>query len=106
MEIIVTTVPQLRELIFEAISGALVDAYPFRTAQPRTTYLSTKEAALIIKKTEGALRQIVHKGGIPSIKRGNSLLFLEEDLLKWIEKGRRDIVSEENPAKFLKKTKD
>lgn len=53
-------------------------------------YLNTIEAAEMIKKTPNALRQIVHRREIPTIKRGNSLYFLESDLIEWMEKGRRE----------------
>lgn len=98
--IIVTSEPQLKQLIVEALITVLGDTTS-SDGSPKTKYLSTDEAALIIKKTAGALRQIVHKREIPSIKRGNSLLFLESDLITWLEKGRRTI-SREDPAKYLK----
>ncbi|MCX2453147.1 helix-turn-helix domain-containing protein [Pedobacter sp. PLR] len=98
--IIVTSEPQLKQLIVEALITVLGDTTA-SNGSPKTKYLSTDEAALIIKKTAGALRQIVHKREIPSIKRGNSLLFLESDLIIWLEKGRRTI-SREDPAKYLK----
>lgn len=98
--IIVTTEPRLKQLIVEALMTVLETTGP-PVGLPKTQYLSTDEAALIIRKTPGALRQIVHKGEIPSIKRGNSLLFLETDLISWLEKGRRTI-SSADPAKYLK----
>ena len=99
-QIIVTTEPRLKQLIAEALMSVL-DNTTLADGSPKTKYLSTDEAAVIIRKSAGALRQIVHKGEIPSIKRGNSLLFLEADLITWLEKGRRS-VSNEDPAKYLK----
>ncbi|MCX2575948.1 helix-turn-helix domain-containing protein [Pedobacter sandarakinus] len=98
--IIVTSEPQLKQLIVEALITVLENT-KLSDSSTKTKYLSTEEASKIIKKSAGALRQIVHKGEIPSIKRGNALLFLEEDLILWIEKGRRSI-STEDPAKYLK----
>ncbi|RNL51452.1 helix-turn-helix domain-containing protein [Pedobacter jejuensis] len=98
--IIVTSEPQLKQLIVEALITVLENT-KLSDSSTKTKYLSTEEASKIIKKSAGALRQIVHKGEIPSIKRGNTLLFLEEDLILWIEKGRRSI-STEDPAKYLK----
>lgn len=101
--IILTTEPQLKQLIIEALSSALGNAQlPNSVKSQATRYLSTEEAAKLIKKTPGALRQIVHRGEITSIKRGNHLLFLEDDLYDWIEKGRRDVSSTKDPAYFLK----
>jgi len=98
--IIVTTEPQLKELIVEALMTVL-EQTNLSDSKTKNKYLSTEEASRVIKKTAGALRQIVHKGEIPSIKRGNSLLFLESDLITWLEKGRREIPIA-NPAKYLK----
>lgn len=98
--IIVTSEPQLKQLIVEALITVLENT-KLSNSSIKSKYLSTEEAARIIKKSAGALRQIVHKGEIPSIKRGNALLFLEEDLIDWIEKGRRS-VSNEDPANYLK----
>jgi excisionase family DNA binding protein len=100
--IIITTKPELQQIIIEAIATVLRDSHPLSSQTPRLKYLNTVEAAEIIKKSPGALRQIVHRGEIPSIKRGNTLLFLETDLAQWIEKGRREVV-EDNPSMFLKK---
>jgi hypothetical protein len=55
-------------------------------------YLSTEEAASFIRKSPGALRQIVYRGKLTSIKRGINLLFLEDDLIQWLEKGRRNVI--------------
>lgn len=101
--IIVITKPELQQLIIEAVISVIKSPNASGSQPLQTNYLSTEEAALRIKKSPGALRQIVHRGEIPSIKRGNSLLFLEDDLTKWIEKGRRDATSFEDPVSFLKK---
>jgi excisionase family DNA binding protein len=98
--IIVTSEPQLKQLIVDALITVLENT-KLSDSSIKTKYLSTEEASKIIKKSAGALRQIVHKGEIPSIKRGNTLLFLEEDLIHWIEKGRRSI-SIEDPTRYLK----
>lgn len=90
MEIILTTVPQLKQLIAEVLISTMKDIEPWASKESEVKYLTTKEAALIVRKTPGALRQIVHRGQIPSIKRGNSLLFLKSDLISWVETGRRD----------------
>lgn len=57
--------------------------------QPSANYLSTIEAAAFIRKSPEALRQIVYNRKIKSIKRGNNLLFLESDLIDWLESGRK-----------------
>lgn len=69
----------------------------------KSNYLNTLEAAAFIKKSPEALRQIVYHGKIKSIKRGNNLLFLENDLIDWLEDGRKKTNSElqSNPEKLL-----
>jgi hypothetical protein len=54
-----------------------------------SNYLNTIEAAAFIRKSPEALRQIVYNGKIKSIKRGNNLLFLQSDLIDWLESGRK-----------------
>ncbi|SDH03714.1 DNA binding domain-containing protein, excisionase family [Pedobacter terrae] len=99
--VFIATESQLRALINDAVRAALENA-PAAERPIRSRYFSTKEAADFIKKTPNALRQIVHKGEIPSMKRGNNLLFFEEDLVTWIEKGRREVQDDEDPGAYLK----
>ena len=87
--IFITTESQLRALINDAVRSALENA-PIAEQPIRSRYFSTKEAANFIKKSPNALRQIVHKGELPSIKRGNNLLFFEEDLVAWIERAQEN----------------
>lgn len=52
-------------------------------------YLSTKQVATFLDKTPNAIRVMVHKGQIKSLKQGNSLFFLESDIVDYLESGRR-----------------
>lgn len=65
------------------------------------TYMATPEAAAYIRKSPGALRQIVFKKQIRCSKRGTSLYFLKKDLDSWMMAGIRP-VSEENAEDILK----
>ncbi|MBB2146914.1 helix-turn-helix domain-containing protein [Pedobacter sp. LMG 31464] len=62
----------------------------------QSNYFNTLEAAAFIRKSPEALRQIVYHGKIKSIKRGNNLLFLESELVEWLESGRKQTSSELN----------
>lgn len=57
-------------------------------------YLSTKQAAEFLSKTPNAIRVMVCKNQIKSIKKGNSLYFLEIDLIEYLESGRRKTPAE------------
>ena len=52
-------------------------------------YKNTKEAADFIKKTPNAIRILAFQKKIPCIKRGRGLYFKTDDLIKWMEEGRR-----------------
>jgi hypothetical protein len=67
---------------------------PNQTKSPQSSYLNTIEAAAFIRKSPEALRQIVYNSKIKCIKRGNNLLFLEADLIEWLELGRRKTIIE------------
>lgn len=56
--------------------------------------LTISEAAEIVRMTKGSIYGLVHKRQIPFFKRGKSVLFYYDDLIKWIEVGRRETVSE------------
>ncbi|TBO36382.1 helix-turn-helix domain-containing protein [Pedobacter kyonggii] len=93
-EIIVTTKIQLKALIVESIQDALNELGI--TQRPgQVKYLTKEEAAAFIRKSPGALRNLVFLRKIPSIKRGTRLVFKEEDLIAFLEGGRREIVNRE-----------
>lgn len=59
-------------------------------AVPQTAkYLSTKQAAQFLNKTPNAIRVMVHKGQLKSLKKGNSLFFREDEIISYLESGRR-----------------
>lgn len=100
-EIILLTREQLKHLIVEAV-GIAIAQQGLAPHPSKERYLNTAEAAEFIKKSPNALRQIVHKGEVKSIKRGNNLLFRESDLVEYIEKGVRVLKDEDvDPATYL-----
>lgn len=90
--------PQSETRLSELTVGQFQDLMQFNTAHPipttKNNYRTTPEAAAFIRKSPEALRQIVYRGEIASIKRGNHLLFLESDLIAWLERGRRKTKAE------------
>ena len=47
------------------------------------------EACKITRKAKPTIYTLVRKGLIPAYKRGKKLYFYEDELLKWIEEGRK-----------------
>ena len=50
-----------------------------------------EEACAITQKAKPTIYTLSRKGIIPSYKRGKKLYFYEDELLKWIEEGRKVI---------------
>lgn len=48
------------------------------------------DACRIIKKAKPTIYALVRKGLLPSYKKGKKLYFYEDELLEWIENGRRN----------------
>lgn len=57
-------------------------------------YKDTKETARFLNTTENAIRVMVCKNKLKSLKKGNRLFFLESDLIEYIESGRRKTPAE------------
>ena len=49
------------------------------------------EACIITHKAKPTIYTLARKGIIPAYKRGKKLYFYEDELLKWIEEGRKVI---------------
>ena len=58
------------------------------------------DASRIIKKAKPTIYNLVRKGVLPSYKKGKKLYFYEDELLKWIEGGRKKTV-EQNHEQIL-----
>ena len=62
--------------------------------QPQTTtdkhrIVEIDEAYQITRKAKPTIYTLARKGLIPAYKRGKKLYFYEDELLKWIEEGRK-----------------
>lgn len=51
--------------------------------------ISIDEASELIQKAKPTIYTLVREGKIPVCKRGKQLYFFEDELLAWIEKGRK-----------------
>ena len=58
------------------------------------------DACRIIQKAKPTVYALVRKGLLPSYKKGKQLYFYEDELLAWIENGRKN-TSEQNYDQML-----
>ena len=70
--------------------------------QPQTTIdkhriVEIDEACKITRKAKPTIYTLARKGLIPAYKRGKKLYFYEDELLKWIEEGRKAITGSQPP---------
>ncbi|MDM8269872.1 helix-turn-helix domain-containing protein [Barnesiella viscericola] len=66
--------------------------------QPQTTsdkhrFIEIDEACKITRKAKPTIYTLARKGLIPAYKRGKKLYFYEDELLQWIESGRKQVQS-------------
>lgn len=59
------------------------------------------EAAIIIMKSKPTIYRLVNQGILPSYKKGKKLYFYKDELLAWIENGRK-ATKEQNHSEMLK----
>lgn len=52
------------------------------------------EACCVVQKAKPTIYALVRKGLIPCYKRGVKLFFFENELLTWIEKGKKKAIHE------------
>ena len=65
--------------------------------QPQTTTdkhrnVEIDEACKITRKAKPTIYTLARKGLIPAYKRGKKLYFYEDELLQWIESGRKTLL--------------
>ena len=65
--------------------------------QPQTTInkhriVEIDEACKITRKAKPTIYTLARKGLIPAYKRGKKLYFYEDELLQWIESGRKTLL--------------
>lgn len=50
------------------------------------------EACVVIQKAKPTIYALVRKGILPAYKRGKKLYFYREELLRWVESGRKGFI--------------
>ena len=69
----------------------MVAALQPQTATDKHRIVDIDEACKITRKAKPTIYTLARKGIIPTYKRGKKLYFYEDELLKWIEEGRKVI---------------
>ena len=69
----------------------IVAALQPQTAADKHRIVGIEEACAITHKAKPTIYTLARKGIIPAYKRGKKLYFYEDELLKWIEEGRKVI---------------
>lgn len=62
----------------------------------KRTPIGIDEACEIIKKAKPTVYTLVRKGLLPCYKHGKKLYFYEDELLDWIDKGRKKTINDLN----------
>ena len=81
---LIKEVSQLRKLVEEKQRITISKRIP----------IGIDEACEIIKKAKPTVYTLVRKGLLPCYKNGKKLYFYEDELLEWIEKGKKKTIKE------------
>ena len=69
----------------------IVAALQPQTATDKHRIVEIDEACKITRKAKPTIYTLARKGLIPAYKRGKKLYFYEDELLQWIESGRKPL---------------
>ena len=64
------------------------------TASDKHVLVEIEDACRIIRKAKPTIYTLVRKGQLPAYKKGKKLYFYEDELLAWIDNGRRKSVEQ------------
>ena len=76
----------------------IVDISTSTSASAKTCFI---KVAIIIMKPKPTIYRLVNQGILPSYKKGKKLYFYKDELLAWIENGRK-ATKEQNHSEMLK----
>ena len=72
----------------EELSVMVSKLQPVQTPKVRKP-VEVDEACQILKKAKPTIYNLVRRGMLPAYKKGKKLYFYEDELLQWIETGRK-----------------
>ncbi len=65
------------------------------------TLIGIDEACKVLHKAKPTVYALVRKGVIPAYKRGKKLYFYKNELIEWIESGRKRLAPSISPEEIL-----
>lgn len=84
--------PKAVSELTEQVSTLTEMVSALQSSKPREkTLIGMDEACEILQKAKPTIYALVRKGDIPSYKRGKKLYFYREELIQWIESGRKAV---------------
>lgn len=100
-EITFDKLPQAITYLTEQVAELKQLVSELQLPQPEKHQLvGINDACRIIQKAKPTIYALVRKGLLPSYKKGKKLYFYEDELLTWIENGRKN-TSEQNYDQML-----
>ena len=90
-EITFDKLPEAVTYLTEQVSAIKEMVSALRPSIPEEkSLIGIDEACEVIQKAKPTIYALARKGVIPAYKRGKKLYFYREELLQWIESGRKD----------------
>ena len=91
-EITLDKLPEAVTYLTEQVSAIKEMVSALRPPIPEEkSLIGIDEACEVIQKAKPTIYALVRKGIIPAYKRGKKLYFYKEELLQWVESGRKGI---------------
>ena len=80
-----------KEITFDKLPEAVTYLTEQVSAIKEKSLIGIDEACEVIQKAKPTIYALIRKGIIPAYKRGKKLYFYKEELLQWVESGRKGI---------------
>ncbi len=80
---------EIRQMFREELSVFLASKHTETSSNVSEDILSVEEARNYLKIGKSTLYNLVHRKGIPYMKRGKRLYFAKDELRQWVEEGRK-----------------
>lgn len=81
---LIKTVDELKILVTNPESKSIEKRIP----------IGIDEACRIVQKAKSTIYSLARKGLIPCYKKGKKLFFFEDELINWIQKGKKKTIDE------------
>jgi excisionase family DNA binding protein len=85
---------ELRSLIRDEMQNAVKQCVPINETQDIPTYMNIEETARLLGLAVPSIYGLVHRRQIPHIKKGRYLKFKRNEIIAWLESGRKKTQAE------------